>query len=188
MIYIPLTLNPPIATKVACFSRLLKCLRRLFGKSVDPDQTSPIGAVCSGSTLFASILKLGSNVRQYLQQTTSADFIFQMHFFLGAFRVKFFACTVILHVFCRLLIFPKSISFLNTIRMSNSFGSISVPTKRRDRFGSKMFDKVTTDDKKQSGASALSYQINAQVTHSRRIDGDPKMMGIMCSSYGGRVC
>ena len=25
--------------------------------SVDPDQTAPIGAVCSGSTLFASILK-----------------------------------------------------------------------------------------------------------------------------------
>ena len=26
--------------------------------SVDPDQTAPIGAVCSGSTLFASILNL----------------------------------------------------------------------------------------------------------------------------------
>ena len=25
---------------------------------VDPDQTAPIGAVCSGSTLFASILNL----------------------------------------------------------------------------------------------------------------------------------
>ena len=46
----------PIATKVVCFSRLLKCLRNLYGKSVDPDQTAPIGAVCSGSTLFASIL------------------------------------------------------------------------------------------------------------------------------------
>ena len=32
--------------------------------SVDPDQTAPIGAVCSGSTLFASILKLVSNIRQ----------------------------------------------------------------------------------------------------------------------------
>ena len=31
--------------------------------SVDPDQTAPI-AVCSGSTLFASILELVSNVRQ----------------------------------------------------------------------------------------------------------------------------
>ena len=32
--------------------------------SVDLDQTAPIGAVISGSTLFASILKLVSNVRQ----------------------------------------------------------------------------------------------------------------------------
>ena len=27
-----------------------------MASSVDPDQTAPIGAVCSGSTLFASIL------------------------------------------------------------------------------------------------------------------------------------
>ena len=32
--------------------------------SVNPDQTAPIGAVCSGSTLFACILKFASNVRQ----------------------------------------------------------------------------------------------------------------------------
>ena len=32
--------------------------------SVDPDQTAPIGAVCSGSTLFASILKFVNNARQ----------------------------------------------------------------------------------------------------------------------------
>ena len=33
--------------------------------SVDPDQTAPIGAVCSGTTLFASILTLTfvNNVR-----------------------------------------------------------------------------------------------------------------------------
>ena len=51
--------------------------------SVDPNQTAPIGAVLSGSTLFASILKLVSNGRQYLQQTTSADVIFQMQFYLA---------------------------------------------------------------------------------------------------------
>ena len=50
-----LTLNAPMATKVVCFFRLLKCLRSLYGKSVDPDQTAPLGAVCSGSTLFVSI-------------------------------------------------------------------------------------------------------------------------------------
>ena len=32
--------------------------------SVDPDQTAPIGAVCSGSTLFASILEFVINVWQ----------------------------------------------------------------------------------------------------------------------------
>ena len=45
-----LFLNAPIATKVDCFSRLLKCLRSLHGKQCGPR------AVCSGSTLFASIL------------------------------------------------------------------------------------------------------------------------------------
>ena len=29
-----------------------------MANSVDPDQTAPIGAVCSGSTLFASILNI----------------------------------------------------------------------------------------------------------------------------------
>ena len=31
-----LTLNTPIATKVVCFSRLLKCLRSLYGKQCGP--------------------------------------------------------------------------------------------------------------------------------------------------------
>ena len=56
--------------------------------SVDPDQNAPIGAVCSGSTLFASVLDLSVMLGIFLQQTTSADDIFQMHFFLGALRVK----------------------------------------------------------------------------------------------------
>ena len=41
--------------------------------SVDPDNTAPIGAVCSGSTLFASILNSSVMVGNHLQQTTSAD-------------------------------------------------------------------------------------------------------------------
>ena len=56
--------------------------------SVDPDQTAPIGAVCSGSTLFASILNSSVMLGSYLQQTTSADDIFRCIFFLGALRVK----------------------------------------------------------------------------------------------------
>ena len=35
-----------------------------MANSVDPEQTAPIGAVCSGSTLFACILKFASYVRQ----------------------------------------------------------------------------------------------------------------------------
>ena len=56
--------------------------------SVDPDQSAPIGAVCSGSTLFASILNSSVMLGKYLQQTTSADNISICIFFLGALRVK----------------------------------------------------------------------------------------------------
>ena len=48
--------------------------------SVDPDQTAPIGAVCSVSMLFASILNLSVILGNYLQQTTSADDIFRCVF------------------------------------------------------------------------------------------------------------
>ena len=44
-----------------------------MANSVDPDQTAPIGAVCSGSTLFTSILNLSVMLGNYLRQTTSAD-------------------------------------------------------------------------------------------------------------------
>ena len=48
-----------------------------MANSVDPHQTAPIGAVCSGSTLFASILNLSVLLGNYLLQTTSADDIFR---------------------------------------------------------------------------------------------------------------
>ena len=54
-----------------------------MAKSVDPDQTAPTGAVCSGSTLCASILNLSA--------IAAGDFSrrhFQMHFFLGDLRVN----------------------------------------------------------------------------------------------------
>ena len=59
-----------------------------MANSVDPDQTAPIGAVCSGSTLFASILSWSVMLGKYLQQTTSADDNFRCIFFLGALRVN----------------------------------------------------------------------------------------------------
>ena len=74
---VKLTLNAPIATKVVCFSRLLKCLTSLYGNSVDPDQTAP-------TSILNSSVMLGN----YLQQTTLADDIFRCIFFLGALRVK----------------------------------------------------------------------------------------------------
>ena len=55
---------------------------------VDPDQTAPIGAVCSGSTLFASTLNLSVMLVNYLQQMISADDIFRSIFFLGTLRVS----------------------------------------------------------------------------------------------------
>ena len=58
-----------------------------MANSVDRDQTAPIGAVCSGSTLFASILNLSVMLGNYLQQTTSADNIFRC-ILLGVLRVN----------------------------------------------------------------------------------------------------
>ena len=55
--------------------------------SVDADQTAPIGAVCSGSTLFASILKFIINVWQLFAADDFSRRHFQLHFFLGALRV-----------------------------------------------------------------------------------------------------
>ena len=50
-----------------------------MANSVDPDQTAPIGAACSGSTLFTSILNLpvmlGKAIicNRRLQQMTFSD-------------------------------------------------------------------------------------------------------------------
>ena len=51
-----------------------------MANSSDPDQTAPMGAVCSGSKLFASILNSSVMLGNYLQQTTSADYIFKCIF------------------------------------------------------------------------------------------------------------
>ena len=54
-----------------------------MANSVDPDQTAPIVAVCSGSTLIASILNSSVMLCNFLQQMTSADDIFRCIFFLA---------------------------------------------------------------------------------------------------------
>ena len=47
---------------------------------MDTNKTAPIGALCSGSTLFASILNSSVMLGNYLQQMTSADDIFRCIF------------------------------------------------------------------------------------------------------------
>ena len=44
-----------------------------MANGVDPEQTALIGAVCSGPTLFVSILNSSVMLDNYLQQTTSGD-------------------------------------------------------------------------------------------------------------------
>ena len=57
-----------------------------MANSVDPDQTAPIEAVCSGSMRFASILI--RNVRQLFTADNFSRRHFQIHFFLGTLRVN----------------------------------------------------------------------------------------------------
>ena len=54
-----------------------------MANSVDRNQTAPIGAVCSGSTLFTCILKSASNVRQLFAADDFSRRHFQMHFSWG---------------------------------------------------------------------------------------------------------
>ena len=51
-----------------------------MANSVDPDQTAPIGAVCSGSTLLASILNSSVMLDKSLQQMTFSDAFFSWRF------------------------------------------------------------------------------------------------------------
>ena len=59
-----------------------------MANSVDPDQTAPIGAVCSWSMLFPSTPYWSVMIGNYLSADDFSRRNFQMHFFLGALRVK----------------------------------------------------------------------------------------------------
>ena len=59
---------------------------------VDPDQTASIGAVCSGSTLFASLLNLSIVYRQLFAADHFSIRLFSDAVFLGALRVKLILC------------------------------------------------------------------------------------------------
>ena len=77
---------------------------------MDPDQTAPIGAVCSVSTLFASILNLSVRFGNYLQQTTFSDAFFSWPF-KGYKCVLFILTSKIECVICKLIFMP-AISFI----------------------------------------------------------------------------
>ena len=62
-----------------------------MANSVNPDQAAPIGAVCFGSMLFASILNSSVMLGNYLKQTTSADDIFRCIFFLALLGLNLFS-------------------------------------------------------------------------------------------------
>ena len=81
-----LALNPPIATKVVCFSRLLKCVRSLYGKQCGPRSDCSyrsslfwVHTVCF-YTLFVS------NSRQFFAADEFGRRHFQMHFFSWGFK------------------------------------------------------------------------------------------------------
>ena len=67
-----------------------------MANSVGPDQTAPIGAVCSGFTLFASILNSSVMLGNFLQQTTSSDDIFRCFFLaLKWLKTSFYSIVLI---------------------------------------------------------------------------------------------
>ena len=75
-----LTLNAPIATKVVCFTRLLKCLRSLYGKQCGPRSDCSYRISLFRVDAVASMLNSSVLIGNYLQQTTPADDIFRCFF------------------------------------------------------------------------------------------------------------
>ena len=65
-----LTLKLPITTIAICFVICLWFLKSFFANSVDQDQTAPLRAVWSGSTLFAGMQKIGLKSLQDIKQRT----------------------------------------------------------------------------------------------------------------------
>ena len=83
-----LTLNAPITTKVVCFSRLLKCLRSLYGKLCDPRSDCSYRSSLFWVHAVCFYTRFISNARQLFAADDFSRRHFQLHFFLGALRVK----------------------------------------------------------------------------------------------------
>ena len=70
-----------------------------MANSVDPDdQTAPIGAVCSGSTPFPSIHNWSVMLSNCFAADDFSRLHTQMHFFLGALRVKNLLYCIVLYI------------------------------------------------------------------------------------------
>ena len=83
-----LTLNAPMATKVVCFSRLLKCLGSLYGKQCGPRSDCSYRSSLFWVHAVCFYTQFVSNVMQLFAADDFSRGHFQMHFFLGALRVN----------------------------------------------------------------------------------------------------
>ena len=91
--------------------------------SMDPDQNAPKGAVCSGSTLFASLLNSSVMLSNYLQQTTFSD----VFFFLRPLRVYTFMEIIFLQIQVgQLSVTSESLNTLDIGSLLNSLPMESV--------------------------------------------------------------
>ena len=101
-----LTLNAPIATKVVCFSHLLKCLRSLYGKQCGPRSDCSYRSSLVWVHTVCFYTQFVSNARQLFAADDFSRRHFQMHFFLGALRLRFIA---IAHTQCSSLSEPRHV-------------------------------------------------------------------------------
>ena len=83
-----LTLNAPIATIVVCLSRLLKCLRSLYGKQCLPRSDCSYRSSLFWVHAVCFYTKFVSNVKQLFAADDFSRRHFQMHFLTWRFRVK----------------------------------------------------------------------------------------------------
>ena len=81
-----LTHNPPIATKVVCFSRLLKSLRSLYGKQCGPRSDSSYRSSLFWVHAVFFYTYFVSNARQLFAADDLSRRHFQMHFFSWCFK------------------------------------------------------------------------------------------------------
>ena len=80
------TLNAPIATIVVFFSRLLKCLRSLYGKQCGPRSDCSYRSSLFWAHAVCFYTSFASNVRQLFAAGDFSRHHFEMHLFLGALR------------------------------------------------------------------------------------------------------